>query len=463
MEQARMRKKVRKKEEELPDFINNLPDEILCMILSLLPVDEAVRTGILSKRWRSLWKHTSRLDFDVKHMIHPFSGLNKSPYDHLLHILDMGKVEGTQRYGILFFLILRQHLSDLTSCRFLHLPDTEVCDWVQYLFERKKGLKDLSLECEEYGGISKRRFPSTKCFRDILSSLRSLELTSYFIRSTYAFSSCNNLRTLKLKRVIMPDEIINGILRSCVSLENFSLIRSYGFKEIKINNSCLKFLELNYLRVDNMELYAENLEVLVLDSFGCYASNLVLVAPNLRVLNCCRRQCVPESYDVLKYHILLEYCSDFWESKRSIICGKLSSLSIDLDLNNVREALSISNILRSSIELRSLRVFIPPVNGNANLETSSIAVRDLLDLHNFLGGKEISNCTRHKLKFLCIEGFTGTELEVQVIRYLMLSSSKLETINIFCGSSMEDTHELLSLQGASMNFTIKLMVAKRFL
>lgn len=37
------------------DWISNLPDAILCHILSLMPTRNAVRTGLLSTRWKSLW------------------------------------------------------------------------------------------------------------------------------------------------------------------------------------------------------------------------------------------------------------------------------------------------------------------------------------------------------------------------------------------------------------------------
>ncbi|KAK7324451.1 hypothetical protein VNO77_28010 [Canavalia gladiata] len=459
MKEAKMRRRIGNHRKRPPDLLSNLPDEILCTILRLLPIDEAVRSSVLSKRWRFLWKQTSHLDFDVKHMIHPFTGLiNASPNSHLYYILNLNKEEGVNRYGILFFLILRQHLADVTSCRFLHLPSMKLDTWIKLLVEKKKGLKDLTLECEDIGMVMNRPFPSTNRFRSILSSLRSLELTYYFLKTSYAFKSCRNLKTLKLEKMNLNDKTINGILANCVSLENFRLIRSDGFSKIYIKNSNLKLLELKYLRMNDIEVYAENLQVLVLASVVCPLKNLVLVAQNLRVLNCCNNRHFPILDPVLKYQDLLEICSDLREFKRSYIFRNLSSLSIDLDLNKEREALSILSILGSSVHLQTLRIIVP-VRENANLRTIDTSARTVEDLYNFLKRGEISNYNGHKLKFVYIEGFTGTELEEQFIRHLILNSTKMKMITAVCYSSV-DAQELLSLRIPSMNFTIKLMLGK---
>ncbi|KAI8558544.1 hypothetical protein RHMOL_Rhmol04G0103100 [Rhododendron molle] len=44
------------------DWISNLPDAILCHILSLMPTKNAVRTRILSTRWKSLWASVPIID-----------------------------------------------------------------------------------------------------------------------------------------------------------------------------------------------------------------------------------------------------------------------------------------------------------------------------------------------------------------------------------------------------------------
>ncbi|CAN0879064.1 Putative F-box/FBD/LRR-repeat protein At4g03220 [Linum grandiflorum] len=57
------RKVGKKKSGYSTDRLSNLPEAVIHHILSFLDINSAVQTAVLSRRWRSTWKHISVLDF----------------------------------------------------------------------------------------------------------------------------------------------------------------------------------------------------------------------------------------------------------------------------------------------------------------------------------------------------------------------------------------------------------------
>ncbi|KAK7324454.1 hypothetical protein VNO77_28014 [Canavalia gladiata] len=475
MARPRRKKGVRRRKQEKIDMISQLPDEVLCSIISSLSIDEAVRSSVLSKRWKPLWKRVSCLDFDGRQMIKPLSQLKNSiSTSKVTFDPNRATKKDAIKYGKLVYHTLNQHLGDITACRFRHFSQSldfgEVEAWIEFVVLENKRLSSLSLECEPLikevnhmvSDASRKVKPNFQ--HGIFSNLSSLELTNYALNSSasYAFERCEKLKRLKLKKIFMKDNTVDGILKNCLGLEDFSLVESAGFRKLKIQNQGLKALELQWLVVDEIDVFAENLQDLVLNSLICPTKGLSFFAPNLNFfLSGCNAiaqkiQARSHGQQILKTQDILENCSDLLGSQTTSIFRNLLTLSIDLDLNNIREAMALSFILRSCFYLKTLEITLPvgeDSNSNGSSDDCTLPFPNSL----FWDRQEMYNCINHQLKYAKINGFTGKEQEVKFVKHLITRANMIKRISVICDTSIVDeATSLLSLPRASVYLIITL-------
>ncbi|KAJ1403665.1 F-box-like domain superfamily [Sesbania bispinosa] len=161
------------------DLISSLPDALLADIVSLLPVAEGVRTSVLSQRWKTVWKHSSRLNFDQKQMLKPLIERYlryRNPNQHFASALRRKVASGDEKAmdaiaeaSMLINSVIDAHCSPLKSC------------------------------------------------------LEVLELKDYILKTSPSVDTPQILKNLTFNNVGMSPEDLQGILSCCSSLENLTL------------------------------------------------------------------------------------------------------------------------------------------------------------------------------------------------------------------------------------------------
>ncbi|ONI34738.1 hypothetical protein PRUPE_1G495900 [Prunus persica] len=179
------------------DQISQLPDAILISILSLLGIREAARTCVLSKRWVSLWKQITCLNFDD---IDALSKLQKkrkrvkttSSYNWVNQVLQLHQGLSLDEFQI--------HSSSPDSSP----SSSEIDNWIEFaMWRRVQGL-EIDLEAGR-----RSRFSSP-----------SYTFPDKPFRSPFGISCIKSLKHLSLSFVNITGELVEHFLSYCELLEH---------------------------------------------------------------------------------------------------------------------------------------------------------------------------------------------------------------------------------------------------
>uniref|UniRef100_A0A453HJV7 F-box domain-containing protein n=1 Tax=Aegilops tauschii subsp. strangulata TaxID=200361 RepID=A0A453HJV7_AEGTS len=117
------------------DRISTLPDALLLHTLSLLASEEAVRTCVLARRWRNLWRYTPSLrlihddDIDVDIDVDESSLVHDDDTD-----FDKPRFSSAEHFNkFVSHLIVLRHRSPLVNCEIELYPDEDpgTCQYIQ--------------------------------------------------------------------------------------------------------------------------------------------------------------------------------------------------------------------------------------------------------------------------------------------------------------------------------------------
>ncbi|XP_059648658.1 F-box/FBD/LRR-repeat protein At1g13570-like isoform X1 [Cornus florida] len=231
------------------DRISKLPRNLIETILMLLPLRDAVRTSILSKKWRYNWAKITQLVFDKTLIIQDPKENLQSLQRKLLTAINQ-------------VLLLHDGPILKFTLSFSQLKSSSEIDQFILLLSRN-GIE----ECTFY--ISKNPPYTLPSSFFSCSQLKHLNLSNCEFVTTLTFSGFSRLVSLELNQVNIG-ESIGSLVSSCPLLERLTLIGTTHFEYIEIDSPNLKFLKTN---VTFGYVHFKNTPLLAVVSINSYASD----------------------------------------------------------------------------------------------------------------------------------------------------------------------------------------------
>ncbi|KAL1829856.1 hypothetical protein ACET3Z_008268 [Daucus carota] len=350
------------------DIISDLPQSIIDLILTKLPIKDAVRTSILSSKWRYHWTTMTELVFDEKCfcLCDDRKVAEKESVDFMMRFLMLHK-------GPIQKFKLIQKFELTTS--YLR-KSTDIDQWLRLI--SRADIKELVLDV--YGKGRKWDYPRLSIPQSIFTfqKLTRLTLSGFTVEPPFGFQGFPCLKYLELDGVTISREDIENFISGCPLLEKFKFSKILDKLALTIRAPNLKHLTVggNFedLYLEHTPLvtaisihfypwvwrgdilrkvpvtydYLKSIEIRKMDFKDLdkvlYVLQLLLLSPNLQELQI--------SYSVVDPDHYKNADIDIWERKcpadftfKHLKTVKLSNIFTENDMEFVRFVLGPSPVL----------------------------------------------------------------------------------------------------------------------
>ncbi|XP_027337892.1 F-box/LRR-repeat protein At3g58900-like [Abrus precatorius] len=384
-------------EEDFEDLISQLPDGIPVAILSKLPINDAARTSILSRKWRNLWTFFSgTLEFDGSPIMKDMKkDIKKVSGRHLQMAMQIMYDAEIQIYTSWITELLRSlKSSTLQGLKFwFHVGSgCDIDKWVHFAIQKK--VQKLEL----YFG---HRFA-------YVLPLHLFKLASY-----------NSLCVLRLKFITVTKEMLEYLLCCCPLLETLSLVNSGVPKTMNVSGPSLKLKCLELVRcwdLVSLEIFAENLA-----SFKYYGSHLNTEFKSVPSL------------------VEATFGGSFVEFIRESFLPQIKVLKLDIT-QNVPEVIYWLSQLPKLKHLKHLELVACADDGithgacalllKASPSLWRFTVKMLNTKPTFRTEDKFTMERQSNLKELELVGFCGAACEVELIMHMLENAVELQKITI---------------------------------
>lgn len=408
----------RKGSKNNADLISSLTDDVLIKILSLLDPKEAVRTSVLSQRWRHLWAGLPDMyNFDTSGMLWP---MLKS-YDDNQYYTELHKF-----IGYVNQVLVSSSRSTRTSIdRFMvrcsldinHREDVQT--WVDLAME--KGVKELELCLTRLIGVSLRSPPvyldpfGRYAQSPSAKTLVSLSLTALKIDYSFLISvlfNLPNLERLALRGSYCGFGSYISIVGPSLKLRHLEISYCNGLKGISISATKLHSFVFGGHDVD---IDFKSVPLLSEVSFsGTYVTRLI---HNFRYMLGCSSQ-------LTKLTLTINYNGKgIFDSSVEFPCfQKLKQLELTISCGPDQSLLVITNLIDACPVLHKFKLH-RNVHDFANLRYFGMPVTNVDSSVD-----RVSRKLHQGLSIFEMVGFMGCEADNELILYLSRFAILLERV-----------------------------------
>ncbi|CAN1186274.1 F-box/FBD/LRR-repeat protein At1g13570 [Linum perenne] len=228
----------------IPSF-GKLPADVISLVLTFLPIKEAVKTSILSKQWRHRWRSIPQLVFDCN-----FATINAADYDSESKIMN-----SINKAMLKVYQALLLHDGPLNKFE-LAIPEMYCCPQLYQLilYLSTISVKELCLRFVQHTSLPSSLFS--------VPNLNSLKLHGFFFEEPTWSVGFSKLTLLELKDVLLPTSFFNDFLPKCPILEELRVFDCSVDQDPVFVTSSVKVLLFHSYRWTIRFVYTPHLSVL---------------------------------------------------------------------------------------------------------------------------------------------------------------------------------------------------------
>uniref|UniRef100_A0A7N0VHC2 F-box domain-containing protein n=1 Tax=Kalanchoe fedtschenkoi TaxID=63787 RepID=A0A7N0VHC2_KALFE len=398
---------------ESPDRISDMPDSVIECILSRLPLQDMVRTSILSTNWRLHWTKVPELILNLQFFLHLLNYEPFRDYDDE-EISEMSK---NFKYVTTVSRMLLVHGEPIHKF-FLLIPfrtlPPDVNLWIYSV--SRKGVKRLTL----HAYYNQFKVPS---YVYHCTELKHFRLAGCELCPSQSFRGFSHLLNLEVAHAKVSGDAISTLISGCPLLERVSLDCIFGEWASVFTKSVsapkLKQFLLQSLTFINV-IFTRTPELTIV-SYGYY--DMDLLPTDIKLSNIVQFfGSVPKIEDItLSGNVLSEFGKHDVPERLLAPLGDLRSLTlIEMNICTPDNLLSAFCILKSSLHLHKLNILVE--------SKLALSWRDAVD---YLEAQQRAAPTSFSLKTVKIKELLGRPPEVLLIEILLSSCLMLEKMYLF--------------------------------